>query len=89
VSGGLGERGSRLRRVARDLSPAPIAVFYVQVPDEEEVRAIGWYMRLTRAGEPVYLGHSASAAELWLREEIKAQRSKTSVRKRKKPRQKA
>jgi hypothetical protein len=77
---GLGERGTRLRRIAGNLSPAPIAVFYVQVPDEVETRAVGWYMRRTRKGPPEYLGHSAAAAEAWLREEI----GRISVRKRRK-----
>jgi hypothetical protein len=66
---GLGERGSRLRRIAAELSPAPrVPPFYVQVPDEVEIRAIGWYMRRTRKGPPVFLGHSAAAAEAYLRE---------------------
>jgi len=73
----LGERGSRLRRVARQLSPAPaIPPFYVQVPDEEEIRAIGWYMRRTRNGPAVYLGHSAAAAEVWLRRQVDKQLAK-------------
>lgn len=68
---GLGERGSRLRRVARQLrQPPEVPPFYVQLPDEVEIRAVGWYMRLTRGGPPVYLGHSASAAEIWLRQEV-------------------
>ena len=80
---GLGERGSRLRRIAAKLSPAPIAVFYVQVPDEEETRSVGWHMRMTRKGKPVYLGHSAAAAEAWLRAEIDrgGRRRRTPVRK--------
>ena len=74
---GLGERGSRLRRIARQLSSPPaIPPFYVQTPDELEIRAIGWYMRPTRKGEPVYLGHSAAAAEAWLRREIEQQAPK-------------
>lgn len=77
---GLGERGSRLRRIAGNLSPPPIAVFYVQTPDEEETRAVGWYMRRTRKGPPVFLGHSAAAAEAWLRGELGPKR-RTSVRK--------
>lgn len=63
---GLGERGSRLRAVARRLDPPPaVPPFYVQQPDEE-TRAIGWYMRLTRKGKAIYLGHSATAAEVFL-----------------------
>jgi hypothetical protein len=73
----LGERGSRLRAVARKLKPTPaIPPFYVQAPDEEEIRAIGWYMRRTRAGPAVYLGHSAAAAEMWLRGQLDEQRAK-------------
>lgn len=73
----LGERGSRLRRVARDLTPAPaIPPYYVQVPDEVETRAIGWYMRRTRKGPVVFLGHSAAAAEMWLRRQLDEQRAK-------------
>jgi hypothetical protein len=80
----LGERGSRLRRVAKQLAPAPaIPPFYVQAPDEEEIRAIGWYMRRTRGGPPVYLGHSAAAAEVWLRRELDQQRERATKRKRK------
>jgi hypothetical protein len=77
---GLGERGTRVRRVAAQLQPPPIAVFYVQTPDEVETRAVGWYMRLTRKGEPIYLGHSAAAAEQWLREQL-PKRRRSSVRK--------
>lgn len=74
---GLGERGSRLRSLARQLSPSPaIPPFYVQAPDEIEIRALGWYMRRTRGGPPVYLGHSAAAAEHWLRTELERQRSR-------------
>jgi hypothetical protein len=63
---GLGERGSRLRSVARSLSPAPaVPPFYVQSP-EGEMRALGWYMRMTRRGEALYLGHSAASAEVFL-----------------------
>lgn len=63
---GLGERGSQLRRVARRLDPPPaVPPFYVQLPDDE-CRAPGWYMREIRDGEPVYLGHSASVAEVFL-----------------------
>jgi len=74
---GLGERGSRLRRVARQLAPPPaVPPYYVQLPDEIEIRAVGWYMRKTRGGPPVFLGHSAAAAELWLRQEIEKRRSR-------------
>ena len=63
---GLGERGSRLRAVARRLDPAPaVPPFYVESPDHE-MRALGWYMRMTRDGEPVYLGHNAVVAEIFL-----------------------
>ena len=63
---GLGERGKRLRRSAALLDPAPaVPPFYVQVPDFE-TRAMGWYMRWTRDGEPVYLGHAAASAEVYL-----------------------
>lgn len=73
----LGERGSRLRRVARNLKPAPaIPPFYVQIPDEEEIRACGWYMRRTRGGPAVFLGHSAAAAEIWLRRQVDKQTRK-------------
>lgn len=78
---GLGERGSRLRRVARALEPAPaVPPFYVQTPDERELRAVGWYMRRERGGEAVYLGHSAIAAELWLRGEFERQTNSTGKR---------
>lgn len=74
---GLGERGSRLRRIARDLEPAPaVPPYYVQVPDEIETRAVGWYMRRTRQAKPEFLGHSASAAEIWIRELLAQQRPK-------------
>lgn len=93
---GLGERGERLRRVARALSSPPaVPPFYVQspAPDDEEVRAIGWYMRRSRKGPAVYLGHSAAAAEVWLREELGRQRKsvsrETPVAKRNKKRQKS
>jgi hypothetical protein len=70
---GLGERGRRLRAVAGKLEPAPaVPPFYVQVPDEEEIRAVGWYMRQTRDGPPIFLGHSAVAAEVWLRTRLDA-----------------
>jgi hypothetical protein len=79
---GLGERGERLRRVARALSSPPaVPPFYVQspAPDDEEVRAIGWYMR--------------RSAEVWLREELGRQRKsvsrETPVAKRNKKRQKS
>ncbi|MDX6609016.1 MAG: hypothetical protein QOF85_941 [Solirubrobacterales bacterium] len=73
----LGERGSRLRVVARKLTPPPaIPPFYVQAPDEEEIRAIGWYMHRTRGGPAVYLGHSAAAAEVWLRRQVDEQLAK-------------
>lgn len=63
---GLGERGSRLRDVARQLEPPPVVPpFYVQTPDRE-MRAIGWYMRMKRGGSPIYLGHSAVTAEVFL-----------------------
>lgn len=72
---GLGERGSRLREVARRLEPAPaIPPFYVQQPDDE-LRAVGWYLRWERGSEPVYLGHSAIAAEMWIRLELHNQKS--------------
>lgn len=61
------ERTERLREWADKLTPAPIAVFFVQKPDEEEVHAIGWYMRMTRDSAPELLGHSAGAAEATLR----------------------
>ena len=81
---GLGERGSRLRRIARALEPAPaIPPFYVQSPDEDEIRAIGWYMRCTRKGPPVFLGHSAAAAEAWLRIQIAEQANGRPKRRRK------
>jgi hypothetical protein len=87
---GLGERGSRLRVVAARLKPAPaIPPFFVQLPDatlDEQVRAVGWYMRRTREGPPVFLGHSAAAAEVWLRIELGKQQARTSVRKRSKKR---
>jgi hypothetical protein len=84
---GLGERGTRLRRVARQLDPAPaVPPFYVQVPDEEETRAVGWYMRRERGGEAIYLGHSAIAAELHLRRELDVSRGTKSVRKKGKKR---
>lgn len=81
---GLGERGGRLRAVARKLEPPPaVPPFYVQAPDEVEIRALGWYMRETRGGPPVFLGHSAAAAELWLHQLLEKQRSpKRKVRKR-------
>lgn len=66
-----------MRAVARRLKPAPaIPPFYVQAPDEEEIRAIGWYMRRTRGGPVVFLGHSAAAAEVWLRRQVDEQKAK-------------
>lgn len=63
---GLGERGSRLRDVARQLEPPPaVPPFYVQAPDRE-MRAMGWYMRMKRGGDAIYLGHSAATAEVFL-----------------------
>jgi len=68
---GLGERGRRLRALTSKLDPAPaVPPFYVQVPDELEIRATGWYMRQTRGGPPIFLGHSAIAAEVWLRRQL-------------------
>lgn len=68
---GLGERGRRLRSVASRLdSPPAVPPFYVWVPDEAEIRAIGWYMRETPDGPPIYLGHSAIAAEIWMRKQL-------------------
>jgi hypothetical protein len=68
---GLGERGRRLRAVASKLEPAPaVPPFYVWVPDESEIRAAGWYMRQTLDGPPIFLGHSAAAAEVWLLKQI-------------------
>lgn len=64
---GLGERGSRLRSVARRLAEPPaVPPFYIQVPEGGELRAIGWYMRMTRDGEAIFLGHSAASAEVFL-----------------------
>lgn len=78
---GLGERGGRLRAVARKLEPPPaVPPFYVQTPDEEDIRALGWYMRETRGGPPVFLGHSAAAAEVWLRGLLEQQRKKPKRR---------
>jgi hypothetical protein len=78
---GLGERGKRLRAVARKLAPAPaIPPFYVEAPDEEEIRAIGWYMRRSRSGPPIFLGHSASAAEAWLQRELAGQKDRRGKR---------
>lgn len=68
---GLGERGQRLRVVARMFEPPPaIPPFYVQVPDEDEIRAVGWYARQTREGPPIFLGHNAVAAEVWMRRQL-------------------
>lgn len=67
----LGERGRRLRAVARRLEPAPaVPPFYVQSPEGADVRALGWYMRMSRGGEATYLGHSAAAAEVYLLREL-------------------
>lgn len=64
---GLGERGRRLRAVARRLAAPPaVPPFYVQSPEGDELRALGWYMRMTRESEATYLGHSAAAAEVYL-----------------------
>lgn len=69
---GLGERGTQLRAIARQLpKPPEVPPFYVESPDELELRARGWYMRLTRDGEAIFLGHSATAAMVWLRLESK------------------
>lgn len=86
---GLGERGTRLRRVARQLDPPPaVPPFYVQVPDEE-CRAVGWYVRMERGGEPVYLGHSAIAAEVFLRTNPPVPRETVNVSKGNKKRPRA
>lgn len=69
---GLGERGKRLRRLAEQLQTPPIAVYFVQLPDEVETFAIGWHMKLSRDEKPEYLGHSFIAAELKLRERLEA-----------------
>jgi hypothetical protein len=67
---GLGERGTALRAVARKLDPPPeVPPFYVESPDEIELRARGWYMRMSRTEEPIFLGHSVTAAIVWLRTE--------------------
>lgn len=68
---GLGERGSRLRRLAAKLDPPPkLPPYFVQLPDEADHRAIGWYMRLDSSSEPEFLGHSAISAEMYLRERL-------------------
>lgn len=83
---GLGERGSRLRRIARALEHPPVVPpFYVQVPDDER-RAVGWYAQWERGGEAVYLGHSAIAAELFLRQNPPVPRETATVSKRSKKR---
>lgn len=68
---GLGERGTRLWAVACRLEPPPaVPPFYVWNPDEREIRAAGWYMRQTPDGPPIFLGHSAAAAEVWLLQQL-------------------
>lgn len=88
---GLGERGTRLRSVARRLEPAPaVPPFYVQTPDHE-TRAPGWYMRLTRDAEPEYLGHNAAVAEVFLLRlvEDQAPRPRRSTKRRQKGKQRS
>lgn len=52
------------------LRPAPdVAPFYVQLPDGETTRSPGWHMR--RGGKMVYLGYSATDAEIWIRDEVR------------------
>jgi hypothetical protein len=71
---GLGERGRRLRRLAHRLEPVPaVPPFYVQLPDRE-MRATGWYMRTERGGEPIFLGHNAVVAEIFLLGELRGER---------------
>lgn len=63
---GLGERGTRLRAVAKKVEPPPVVPpFYVESPDGD-LRALGWYMRMERKGPAIYLGHSAAVAEVYL-----------------------
>lgn len=74
-----GERGTRLRAIAKQLRPKPqVPPFYLANPDplDGELRALGWYMRRTRKGPAVYLGHSAAAAEVFLCRELDRQRGR-------------
>lgn len=67
-----------MRALAAQLRPRPaVPPFYVEVPavGDSEIRAIGWYMRRTREGKPVFLGFSAAAAELELSLQLERQQS--------------
>jgi hypothetical protein len=69
--------------VARKLEPPPeVPPFYVESPDEVELRARGWYMRMTRESEPIFLGHSVTAAIVWLRTEWTTSNVRKSGKKR-------
>ena len=72
---GLGERGTRLRSLARDLQKPPEVLTYYHVPPRHVFNGPGWYMGPSYA-ELTYIGHSAAAAEVnllqQLREEEKA-----------------
>lgn len=81
---GLGERGTRLRAVARKLEPPPaVPPFYVESPDGD-LRALGWYMRMERTGEATYLGHSAASAEVFLLQLIAEKPKQKSAKRSKK-----
>jgi hypothetical protein len=51
-------------------APPAIPPFYVWTPDDKEIRAAGWYMRQAQDGPPIFLGHSAAAAEVWLLKQL-------------------
>lgn len=79
MAGNTGEaKRDRLKRIAARLRPAPeISPFYVQLPDGEETRSPGWYMR--RDGEMIYVGYSALDAELWIRQELRQQKHRNGT----------
>jgi hypothetical protein len=81
MAGNTGEaKRDRLKRLAAGLRPPPdLAPYYVQLPDGQTTRSPGWHMR--RNGEIIYLGYSATDAEIWIREQLLATSSRKRRRK--------
>lgn len=81
MAGTTGEaKRDRLKRISAQLRPAPeVAPYYLQLPDGEDARAPGWYMRLE--GDTIYVGYSSIDAEVWIRDRLRVQASRNGHRK--------